>query len=96
MSQPTQTKLYFQKKIVVFVEDKLTFNNFKKYNLKKKTDESEDDFNTRAIAVWNALCEKADKQGNIQCEDEERDAEDSNEDCEYNIEEMIEEIVEKK
>lgn len=94
MSTPTHTKLYFKKTITILVEDKLTFKNFKQYNIKKKTDESEEDFNARAIAIWNEVCKKADKHNVIQVEDEERDDEYDNEDCEAEIEEMIEEAIE--
>lgn len=61
--------------------------------MKEGENEREDDFNKRCRQVWKKLCDKADKQGNIQCEDEERD-DDGNEDCEGDIEEAVKEAVE--
>lgn len=62
--------------------------------MKKKENETEQDFNERCLQVWTKLCEKADKHNVIQVEDEEREDEFDNEDCEAEIEEMIEEAQE--
>jgi uncharacterized CHY-type Zn-finger protein len=92
----TPNTLYIQKKVTIFVQDKLTFNDFKQYNMKEKENESEQDFNERCKVVWNTLCEKADKYDVIQVEDENCDDDYNRYDCEQEIEELIEEAEETK
>ncbi len=90
----TPNELYIQKKVIIFVQDKLTFINFKNFNMEQKKDESDDDFDERCLQVWTELCKKADKYDVIQAEDEEEDDDYNRYDCEGEIEEMIEEAVE--
>lgn len=86
--------LYFNKRVVVFVEEKYSFKVFKKHGIKKRTDESDEAFNTRCVVVWNKLCDKSEKSGCIQLEDEEMDDNDEHHDCEAEIEEMVQEAIE--
>jgi hypothetical protein len=87
-SQPSKTELYFNKTITIEVREKLSFKNFKKYTMKKREKESDEDFHERCIDVWEFLCNKY-LSGEIDCGDVTRD--DDNEDCEAEIEEKIEE-----
>jgi hypothetical protein len=97
MSTPTHTKLYFKKTITILVEESYSFKDFKEYDITRLFNEREEDYNARAVAVWNELCKNADKKGNIECEDEERECayEDIDENCEDEREEMIKEAFEK-
>jgi hypothetical protein len=88
--------LYIQKKVTIFVQDKLTFNDFKCFNMEQQENETDEDFNQRCIKVWTKLCEKADKYDVIQVEDEDCDDDYNRYDCEQEIEELIEEAEETK
>jgi hypothetical protein len=94
MSQPTHKVLQFKKTIYIHVAEEYSFEDFKEYDIGKNPNETDEDYNARAVAVWNELCKKADKHGDIECEDEDREGEDVNEDCEGEREEMIEEAFE--
>jgi S-adenosylmethionine synthetase len=75
----------FKKTITVYVEQRLTFEEFKKTYHNEGKD---------MIKAWNRLTEKANQFAEINVEDEAREDDDDYYDCECEIEEMIEEIME--
>ncbi len=92
--KPKHAKLYLQKQVVISVGETLSFNKFKKNQMKKRPDESNDNFECRCVDVWNILCEGADNTGVIQFENEEIDDDDERYDFEAELEEKLEEAIE--
>jgi hypothetical protein len=90
----TPNELYIQKKVIIFVQDKLTFDSFKNFNMKQEEKESDDDFDERCRQVWTKLCDKADKYDVIQVHDDDGDDDYNQYSCQPEIEVMIEEAVE--
>lgn len=81
-------QLTFKKTMTVYVSQTLTFQEFMKTNLTDETDES------KLKEVWERMCDKADKYGDIDVEDGEIDDELDDYNCDDNIEEMVEEFME--
>jgi hypothetical protein len=91
---PVRDTLYFNKKVIIFVEEKYSFKTFKKHGIKRRTDETDEAFNNRCVKVWNLMCLLSNKDGVYNIEDEEIDDDNHQHDCEGDIEEIVEEAIE--
>jgi S-adenosylmethionine synthetase len=81
----TMEEITFKKTITVYVEQRLTFEEFKKTYHNEGKD---------MIKAWKILTDKASQFAEINVEDEERDDDDDYYNCDEEIDEMVEEIME--
>jgi hypothetical protein len=58
-STTTYNELRFTKQVTCYVQETLTFNDFKKRQGQRQTNESEEQYNERCVTIWNKLCESA-------------------------------------
>ncbi len=97
LPQPEFTAIKFKKQITIYVDQDLTFGNFKKYYLKRNRGEDDVDFHTRALAVWDKMLDETRDTGCYFEKDYgEKEVDDDNYDCEDEIEQFIEEAVERE
>lgn len=94
LSSPPYPSMTFTKTVTYYCEYELTFADFKMNHMKKKKNESDDDFHKRAVAVWILMNENT--EGEKECDDEEREDDGCVADFDDDIEELVEECEEEE